>query len=30
METGPDGLPDVRFMDNIWELDLTVTPPTVK
>jgi L-rhamnose mutarotase len=30
METGPDGLPDVRVMDNIWELDLTVDPAVVR
>jgi L-rhamnose mutarotase len=30
LETGPNGLPDVRFMENIWELDLTVTPPVVR
>ena len=30
MENGPDGKPDVRIMDNIWELDLTVDPPVVR
>jgi L-rhamnose mutarotase len=30
LETGPDGLPDVRIMDNIWELDLTVDPAVVR
>ena len=30
MEPGPDGLPDVQFMKNIWELDLTVSPPVVR
>jgi L-rhamnose mutarotase len=30
METGPDGLAEVHVMDNIWELDLTVTPAVVR
>lgn len=29
METGPDGRPDVRVMDNIWELDVTGPVPVV-
>jgi len=30
MENRPDGKPDVRIMDNIWELDPTVDPPVVR
>ena len=30
MEERPNGLPDVRIMDNIWELDLTVDPAVVR
>jgi L-rhamnose mutarotase len=30
MEPREDGLPDVQHMDNIWELDLTVTPAVVR
>jgi L-rhamnose mutarotase len=29
LETGPDGLPDVKIMSNIWELDLSGPEPRV-
>jgi L-rhamnose mutarotase len=29
LETGPDGLPDVKIMNTIWELDLTGPEPRV-